>query len=464
MEIFTVPVVDRHIVYAPLAHTTALVNGEALALLQAGLRNDRLPAAGTGTDLPLPVKDLLEQLGASAAIPAARTGPVNDPIFLGIIPTRGCNMACRYCDFAAPKQSSPVMTLDTARAAVDAYLDLMVAAGNDRVEVHFFGGEPFCAPQIVQFVVEYARYRASEHGWTVHFEATTNGFYSAERCRWIADTFDTIVLSLDGPPDIQDHHRAAITGGGTSDVVQRNAAILSDGPVDLVIRACVTGDTAPRLPQIAGWIADNFRPSTVCFETLTPSPLAEQHALIPPDPWTFARVFDEAAQVLAPHGIRTAISTVDLGKNRVTFCPVGHDALIVTPSGRVNTCYLLSTDWQSRGLDMQIGKLDNGSRRTQFRLDPAAVQAARDLTVYQKRLCDNCLCRYHCAGGCPVNHATTGPAGHYDALCIQTRLITVAQLLRDIGQHALVETWFADRAELDRTATLLSDRLQVLNE
>ena len=38
-------------------------------------------------------------------------------------------MACRYCDFAAPKSASPAMSLDVARAAIDGYLRLLGERG-----------------------------------------------------------------------------------------------------------------------------------------------------------------------------------------------------------------------------------------------------------------------------------------------------------------------------------------------
>jgi uncharacterized protein len=445
MELFAVPVLDKYLVYAPLNQTAALINHGALTRLRAGRES------GVHPDLDA----LCAQLGSVAVRPLARSGPITDPIFLGIIPTRGCNMTCRYCDFVAPQHAHAPMTLETARAAVDAYLDLLDANHNDLVEIHFFGGEPFSTKTVVSFVVEYATYRAAEQGRLVHFEATTNGFFDENYCRWIAHHFDTIVLSLDGPPDIQNRQRPVLNDQPSADVVIRNAQVFSDAPVDLVIRACVTDYSVERLPEIAHWIGTHFRPSTVCLETLTPSPLSAVHGLEPPDPWLFAREFDRAAQILKPYGIDTVISTADLRTCRVSFCPVGKDALIVSPDGSVNTCYLLPHDWIAAQLNMQIGRLTGAT----FEFDHAAVQAARDLNVYQKTLCEGCLCRYHCAGGCHVNHTAIHTATAYDSLCVQTRLITVAQLLRSMQQHDLADRWLADPTALERTVRYPSDRL-----
>lgn len=444
-NIFAVPVSGKYLVHAPLHRLTALVNHQAARAIRDGLTTG-IPAAG-------PVGALTVELACPVPAPTARHGDLA-PLFLGLIPTRGCNMACRYCDFAAPKRGSPVMPLATARAALDAYFQLDIPAP----EVHFFGGEPFYAEPVVRFAVEYAALRAAEAGKTVRFEVTTNGLYSAGRCRWTADTFDTVVLSLDGLPDEHDLHRPALNGRGTSGVVIRSARILSEGTAELVLRACVSEQTAPRLPAFARWIGRELRPSTVCLEPLSESPLSRAAGLQPPDPWAFARYFDQAALILAEYGIQTVLSSADLRAPRASFCPVGKDALIVSPDGAVNACYLLDEEWLARGLDMRLGRVNGGA----FDLDARAVQRARQMTVDHRPRCANCLCRYYCAGGCHVHHDTQAAPGQYDDLCAQTRLITAAALLRQVGGGGLADDLLADRSLSEAVVYQPDDRLEVL--
>ncbi|HEX3049673.1 MAG TPA: radical SAM protein [Aggregatilineaceae bacterium] len=449
-DIFAVPIVDKFLLYAPFHNLTALVNGSALFHIQRGLLADtqEYPA----------LQPLVDRLHTpEKPIPTARTGPLNNPLFLGIIPTRRCNMACRYCDFAAPKQTSPVMDLGLARDAVDAYFDLLASVGQTHGEVHFFGGEPFCAESVVHFVVAYAAHAAADRGIGVRFEVTSNGLYNEARCQWIADHFDTMVLSLDGPEDIQNAHRPAANGRDSFEIVSRNAAIFSAAPIELVIRTCITHHTVRRMPAIAEWISRHFLPASVCFETLTPSLLSEQNDLLPPDPWEFAQNFDLAAQILAAYGIDTVHSTAHTQDCRASFCPIGRDALIVSPDGMVDACYLLHEDWERNGLNFRIGQLVG----QQFEIDQRVLQEVRSLTVHRKPLCTDCFCRYHCAGGCHVNHDTSGRPGEFDALCVQTRLITLTRLLREIGQGDLAETWLADHAACEASVWQSSDRLDV---
>lgn len=448
-DIFAAPVSGNFLLYAPLHHVLAFVNAPAYRQIRQGLQ-------GEGEVAPT-IRPLLSQLAARPLPPpTARTGPLHPPLFLGIIPTRGCNMGCRYCGFAAPKQTGPVMSLALARTAVDAYLNLLTASDERHANIHFFGGEPFFAADVVHFVANYATGRAAQVGMSVHFEATSNGLYSPTRCQWIADHFHTVVLSLDGPADIQNSQRPGINGQPLFEVVARNARILSGGSAELIIRACVTAETAPRLPEIAHWIAAEFSPRAVCFESLTPSALSETAGFYPPDPWQFACHFYQAAQILDAAGIQTVLSTADTSAIRHTFCPVGQDALIVTPDGRVNACYLLEEEWQRQGLDLRLGQLAVGA--DQFDLDIAAVHCIRQLSMQRQPRCAHCLCRYHCAGGCHVNHVDGD--GRYDDLCIQTRLVTITTLLAQLGLHDVITAWHADDRLLQQTVWQQNDCLR----
>jgi len=447
-NIFAVHIGSKILLYAPLHHLVALVDSAAAESIRAALKC-------TCVEPPPALRPIVEQLRASVKPPAARTGPLRSPIFLGLIPTRNCNLGCRYCDFAAPKSASSVMPLNLAAEAIEAYFALLVELGETNAAVHFFGGEPFYSDSVVHFAVGYAAHRAQVLGLPVRFEVTTNGVYSPARCEWIANNFDTVVLSLDGPQDVQDHHRPALNGSSTFALIAHNAQILSNGSAELILRACVTRDTVNRLPEIAGWIGREFRPAAVCFESLTVSPLSQTARLAPPDPWTFARNFETASNILAEYGIEAVLSTANLNDNRATFCPVGRDALIVTPEGEINACYLLEEDWQRAGLDMHLGALSHG----QFNIESRALEATRERNVYARPLCAACLCRFHCAGGCHVNHNTEAAPGTFDELCLQTRLVTITKLLHEAGQPELAQGWLNDLPSLETAAWQPTDQL-----
>ena len=175
--------------------------------------------------------------------------------------------------------------------------------------------------------------------------------------------------------------------------------------------------------------------------------------MLPPSPFEFARYFDQATNILSDYQIDVILSTADLRTTRMNFCPVGQDALIVSPDGAVDACYLLEQDWKDKGLDMRLGWL----KGNELDIDPVALKRARSFGVDNKARCRNCLCRFHCAGGCPVTHAPQ--AVKYDDTCLQTRAITIVRLLRQMGEHQLANAFLDDPAALEQAAWHSDDRL-----
>lgn len=452
-SIFAIPVLDKFLVYAPLHHMAALVDGKAARYLHDGLRDGRaIPAGQLGE-----IADVLNREAEPPPVP--RQGDLVPP-FLGLLPTRGCNLACWYCGFLASHDSQKTMDLELARDAVNWYMDLVKQAGVQHAEVHYFGGEPFCAPKVLHLTVNLARVRAAEIGCTVRFEAATNGVFDESLCQWAADNLDTVVLSLDGPATVHDRHRPYKDGRGTFEIVTHNARILSEGAADLFIRACVTGETADQMPEIAAWFCEDLCPSGVCFEPLQPTAQTAAAQLGPPDPWDFARRFIQAAGVLESHGVEPIYAAADIRARRVTFCPVGQDVVVVSPDGTLSACYLLQEDWEAQGLDLCLGRIEDGI----VQLRAEAIATVRNLNVYNKPVCARCFCRWHCAGGCHVHHGPAGPPGAYDRLCIQTRIIALRNILKALGQDSLTQEWLEDRRAVEKAVCQASDLLSDLGE
>ncbi|HEU4882341.1 MAG TPA: radical SAM protein [Longimicrobium sp.] len=426
---YLLPVLHRWLFHAPLHGIAALVNTESAAILRADA-----PEAWPAVLHPL-------RAALSAAVPAAPRPLEGDvcPSFLGIIPTRGCNLGCVYCNFGGPTASRERMDPRVAVAAVDWMAKRLHEAGRELFQIHFFGGEPFVAPEVVDVVVHRARYMAARYGLRTYVDASTNGVFDEARCRFVGDYFGGVVLSFDGFPEHHDRTRPGKNGRPTFEAVARTARRLAQMPLDLCIRVCVTQDSVARLEEITDWMCTEFSPAVVNFETLTPGELATAAGLRVPDPYEFAAHCVGAYRVAESHGIRAVYSAAEHERVRLSFCPVGTDALIVSLDGRVSACYLLPEDWRMRGLDMDLGSIspDGG-----MRLDRDAVARARRLPAEKPR-CDGCFCRWSCAGGCHVNQTYPGSSDAYTDFCIQTRLVTACLLLRELGQEELVDELLA---------------------
>jgi radical SAM protein with 4Fe4S-binding SPASM domain len=436
-SVFLVPVGEHWLLYAPLLKTAALLNPAAAERLRRG----QVGTAGA-------LGELASQLRTSQAEEPRPPEGMISPSFLGIIPTRGCNIDCVYCNFGPSSAGMATMPPEVAVAAVDWMANRLEELGRTDFRVQFFGGEPFVAPEIVDIVVHRVRYQSLVRGLVPRIEASTNGVFNDARCQFIGDYFDTVVLSMDGPPIFQDRNRPTAGGGPTSERVQRTATELRDMPTRLVIRVCVTQESVAHLEAITQWLIDSFRPSMVDFEPMTPCEPGRPIDLVTPDPFEFGRHFLGAYRLAESQGVEAVYSAAVMERNRLSCCPLGTDALIVSPDGRGSACYLLADDWRTRGLDLDVGRVhEDGS----VEIDDKALARVRALTMEKPR-CDGCLCRWSCCGGCRVNETYPGCPEGYTDFCVQTRLITACLVLRDLGCEDMIDGLLNDRTAMERLA------------
>ena len=444
---FLIPILDKWLWYAPLHQTAALINRSAAWLL----RERR------GRNLPGELGELCDLIRSQpVSPPGSLTGEIV-PTFLGIIPTRGCNMSCVYCHFEGPSAPRDLMRPEIAIAAVDWAAGQLAKAGESRFHIQFFGGEPFVAPEIVEIVVHRARHVSAQKGLIPYLDASTNGLFSERQCQFIGDYFDGIVLSLDGPPEFQDKYRPVAKGRPSSAMVERTARCLSEMPLSLCLRMCVTQESVSRMEEIAQWMIETFSPSTLNFETLTPGESAAQAGLAPPDPYQFAVHAEGTYRIAEAAGIQAVYAAAEASPPRWSFCPVGNDVVIISPDGRLSACYLLPEEWQRRGLNLDFGRLDAHKGVTFF---PDRLEQVRRLPARKSR-CADCFCQYACAGGCHVNQTYPGSGEEYTDFCIQTRLITACRLLRDLGFQELSQALLENREAMERLARYPGDHLEM---
>lgn len=449
-DCYALPIGEIFLLYNPHTRSSALVNGVALRLLRRTLIQPDSPP-----HLPKDLATLATNLAAPAlALPDPAKHPIR-PKFLGIIPTRACNNRCRYCDFGASAGPHQTMDLGLAGAAVTWYVDFLNRARLELLEVHFFGGEPLLAREVVETVIHRGRLLADRYGLYSHFEVSTNGVFESDYAVFVGDYFDAVVLSFDGFREIHDRHRPMDHRRGSFEAVLKTARLLSASPTELCLRCCVSSENVERLAEIAVWFCREFQPAAVNFEPLSATPESLAAGLEVPDPYAFARHFSLAKKVLIEHGVKPVYAATEGEGSRTSFCPVGNDTLIVSPDGRISSCYLPQKKWQEHNLDMDVGRITQDGRVV---IDDKSILRLRQLVEVKPR-CANCFCRWSCAGGCHVSHTYPGSSLSYDKFCLQTRILTACKLLEEMGQRDRAEKLLADQQAMESLACQKSDRI-----
>lgn len=143
--------------------------------------------------------------------------------------TQNCNLRCSYCTFSGKYynrgHTAMSMTNEMAFQAVD-FLFLH-STGINEVTIGFYGGEPLLEFRLIQEVVNYVETQYPER--SVKYNLTTNlTLLSDEMITYFTDKKFQIMISIDGPQEIQDKYRRFANGEGSFFTVAKNAKKLKE--------------------------------------------------------------------------------------------------------------------------------------------------------------------------------------------------------------------------------------------
>lgn len=136
--------------------------------------------------------------------------------------TRTCNLQCRYCieDWHNAKYNKN-LSLNAAFRAVD----LLLKNTGDYLtpRIIFFGGEPMLRFDDIKEITEYAYSKAKELGKEMLFSIDTNGTIINDEVIELFKKYRfSVVVSMDGPQEVQDINRPFKNGKGSYKLVERN--------------------------------------------------------------------------------------------------------------------------------------------------------------------------------------------------------------------------------------------------
>lgn len=143
--------------------------------------------------------------------------------------TQNCNFRCRYCIYnGSPNSrqrthSNKRMSWQTAKDAVDFLWNHSV--DTSQVNIGFYGGEPLLEYPLIIKVVDYCERQFC--GKKLTFNLTTNGtLLTEEIIHFLQDHNFHLLISLDGPKEINDKNRIFANGSGTFDSVIKQIELI----------------------------------------------------------------------------------------------------------------------------------------------------------------------------------------------------------------------------------------------
>lgn len=336
----------------------------------------------------------------------AEEEPVIKSLCLNI--AHDCNLRCKYCfasqgDYDTHKRE--LMSFDVAKRAVD-LLIRSTEGKRQHCEIDFFGGEPLMNFDVVKQTIEYIREQEKIHNKIFKLSLTTNGMLlDPTKVKYLTDQHISLILSLDGRPEVHNRMRPDAGGRDSYDTCARNqvyAAKHRNGE-EYYVRGTYT-------KYNLDFTEDVRHMADLGFEGLSMEPVVGDdlsYAITDDD---LPRIFDEYDRLtdfylqrydegrpfIYYHFIMDLYRGPCIAK-RLRGCGAGHEYMCVVPNGDIYPCH------QFVGQDgYVIGNVYEGVTNDTL---PALF---RDMHVLNKPECCKCWAKFFCSGGCHANNIKYG--------------------------------------------------------
>ena len=407
----------------------AVTDANLLSLARASSFNTMEDTEGLGTD---PLRQELEEILSEFAElqqegtlfageapenpPSYPAKPVVKSICLHV--AHDCNLRCEYC-FAGTGAFGGARTLmefETGAKAIDFVLE---ASGHrSHCEVDFFGGEPLLNFPVVKELVHYGREAAAKAGKSINFTLTTNAVLLDDEVQTFLEAEDiSVVLSLDGRPEVHDRMRPYADGRGSyEEVVPAIRKFVAHRP-----------ESSPYAVGKYYYVRGTYTHFNLDFDrdVLHMAELGigqislEPVVAGPQDAYAFRdgdleevrAAYDRLGEeILARRRqgrdfnffhFNVGLDQGPCLPKRLAGCGAGHEYVAISPEGDLYPCHQFVGQQQYK-----MGSLNGDDG---VKLDTGLVQAFRSAHIYAKPACRECWTRFACSGGChAANTAFTG--------------------------------------------------------
>ncbi|MDR0306216.1 MAG: hypothetical protein LBI42_05170 [Chitinispirillales bacterium] len=372
----------------------------------------------------------------------------------GICLTNNCNFRCNYCSASSVEGHKESLTIEDVMAFVTDVMkrytiNKLLGNAEEPLSLYFTGGgEPAYDWDLFTNSVVQIRQKSSDNNIPLILGITTNGLLDESQRVFIADNFDSVMVSYDGMPEIQDRNRKSVHDSRHSESVEESIRFFSKAQIHLSIRTTVWQSDFCRLKEMADYIFGNFG-------------IGMEWSILPVIPTGRAmnRVQKEHEKLRESDFLAPYLDTVEYAKSKYGAVnigtPVFQDIVNAFYCGAISiycTCPWLMPDRtiitciESCDVKTVIGKVE-GNEVVYFEKCPDPL-----FKVYQKQFdeCRKCIAYRFCKGGCPVRQLMNGNVktmmDDWECVMIQNYWMNIFQNVLD-GKEYL--GWRGSSVEID---------------
>ena len=437
-ELFSIPLDDdRYLIYAPLCRTAFVCNKYTvnfIARLKKGVDENVSDSENEILTFLRQVK-ILDT--ASEKLPVTTHTGTPLPTSITLLLTTACNLHCSYCCVSAGDTKVKSMSLDTAKRGIDFIVSN--AQKKNRIAkmlgqklpvtalglFYFGGGEPTAHWSVLTESFAYAQQKAKHLDLPLKVDLTTNGVLTNTQIDWFIDHFDSLQISFDGLPSIQDEHRRTAGGKGSSQAVMHTFRRFDAAHFPYLIKITLTETHYEHLSEAVTFLADSFTPRAIQVEPAMPIGRGEKTDSS--NPALFIKSYINAHIVAREKGIKLEYSPVNLNKLSNHYCGTTQDMFVLSPDGNVSACYNCHSEEDALAHKFFYGKpFQQG-----YTFDMPVLEEIRTWGHRYQDFCKGCIAKWHCAGDCHYNTFNLKGEGEFTGTerCHITRELTKHALL-----------------------------------
>lgn len=329
--------------------------------------------------------------------------------------TQICNLHCTYC--AAGGDGSfgdPLKRISIEKTLPQISFFLNKLSAHSHFHISFLGGEPLLYPEALDMIARFTREEAAKKDITVSFKVTTNGTLINEKILNILDANKiNVVVSLDGPAEINDRVRPQKNGQPVTGKIVENLKLLSEHKAQfgkLSVHGVFNKNNMEILKAYEFYqsLGVDFFEFTFAVDEnsseLNQAFMSQMSAMA------------EQAWNQGGEGALRKISNfnhyfqlLDEQQRVENHCGLGKSLLIVDARNRLYSCPWKvgqASDLMGEGTDLHSEKFE-----------------AYKESLVVKNNCQSCWARFLCGGGCTYIHQTVGSQGKDTGFCERTRFL-----------------------------------------
>ncbi len=332
----------------------------------------------------------------------------------GICLTYKCQLRCNYCSFRSQEENQLTLTEADIRAYA-AYLMKNIAlrklVNGQPKKLHLYfsgGGEPTYHKELFKTAVLALEDECSKNDVELALDLTTNGMISTSMIDFIADHFNSVMVSFDGMPYTQNKNRKAGNGADTAERVVKTIKEFGERSDRIIttVRTTLWHPDIPLLNEIAIFIYETFPKlkgwSVLPIIATGRAADCADSSIFNTEEYDFVTPYFEVKQMVREkYGKDNISSPMFLNDCSNIFCgQLQPSAGWLMPGGNVITCL------ESKEHSSVIANVRDGVVRV-----PQTYKSSLVKTYKEKfTQCRNCLAYRFCKGGCPLKFMYDGEA------------------------------------------------------